>query len=430
MPVETAEPVVASPASTPSVNSQVAGNARIEDDQFDPTGGETSRPQQHPSPSNADAKPVTPSSDPAPSGQSKDDVKLNGDQPPVDEPVDPLLAYYQAQAPQEAKPTDAPVVSPEPGSASAITQAISTIGPDKVKANLVSMGFTEAQAGELINAPVLAGRHGAEIGQLRKENQSMVKGFEVIKPVIEFDEASGQPKGFNGLRLLEFATKQFGPEEVQKQLETVNLKIVPLNWQPDANPQAGATKARAELAAQVAKEFGIDTANLTPEEIRSEIEANVNAKDAYIERLADIKYQTQRQAEVRSQQTEAQRRAEAEQLTGMIGQYEKTIPHFKDLEPVMTEIFTTMFAKGAPTKAQLVPLLRDAAEGRTIGRRLPALITAAEKRGFSRALKKLGIPESEVIDATPSRQTGQIASVKRNPLDFDPTGGADDQSTQ
>ena len=65
-----------------------------------------------------------------------------------------------------------------------------------------------------------------------------------LEGMIEFDEASGQPKGFNGLRLLEFATKQFGPEEVQKQLETVNLKIVPLNWQPDANPQAGATKAR------------------------------------------------------------------------------------------------------------------------------------------------------------------------------------------
>lgn len=353
------------------------------------------------------------------------DVTAPATSAPVEDEVQKALDYYE-QLSGGKQPDETGVVKAEevqPANPTAITQAISTIGQDKTKAALLQLGYSEAQAGELLNAPILAGRHGAEIGQLRKENQTFSKGFEMLKPVLQIDPATGDATGFDGLALLEMATKQYGADEVQRQLSAKGVKLVPLDWQPSENPKAAGNKARVDIAAQVAKEFGINTEGLTPEEVRAEIDANLDAKDTFVERLAEVKYQNQRQAEVQVQKTQVNQTAEREQVRNTIQAMEREIPHFKELEPVMTSIYQQYFGGANVSKAEIVPLLRAAAEGLTVGKRLPALIASVKKQAEKALLIKLGIPDSEInISNVPSRQgMGETPIARRNPMEFDPT---------
>lgn len=344
-----------------------------------------------------------------------------GAQAPVDE-VQAALDYYAKLSPADQADADAAAVAAgTKGKTETSTGPvpITTVLAEKqqaIAAALKGAGLNDQQIAELTNAPTLAGRHGAEIGQLRKDNQQFVQMAQMLQPVLEFDPATKVPKGFNGVRLLELATQQFGPEEVQRQLADVRLKIVPLDWQ-QAQPSANGdfAKVRQATLMTVAKEFGIETEGLTPEEVRAGIEANWEAKDAFADRLSDYRAKANLQADVRVRQTEAQRQAqdratreaqeqEAGQVLAEIQKLTKEVPHFQELEPVMADLYVKHFKAGPPSKVAITDLLRYAAEGLTIGKRLPKLL-ASYKTQVERAFaKRIGLPESEVIDAAPSSQ--------------------------
>lgn len=352
------------------------------------------------------------------------DYYLNDGKPPADgeKPVDDVVLD-----PNAAKPQTTGAVVP-------ITQVLKEKGAE-IAAALKAVGLTDGQIAELQNAPTLAGRHGAEIGQLKKDNQQFQQMATELAPVLEFDPVSKAPKGFNGIRLLELATQKFGPDEIQKQLATIGVKLVSVDAQiAPAAANAEMTKARAQVMTKVATDFGINIEGLTPQEIRAELRANVDADDAFTSSIARLEAQNALQQDTQTRMT-AQQREQAEarireaqekdagQMLAKLDEFKATIPHFAELEPVMIADHQKYFANGAPNITQTCELLRDAAEGKTIKTRLPKLLALYKQKVRSEFAAELGIPPAE-LDAIASRQPGvkTIQTAKAVPrTGFNPT---------
>lgn len=287
---------------------------------------------------------------------------------------------------------------------------------EKVSSALKQAGFDDKAVEQIINANKLVGRQGTELGELRKR---VTESMQVIDPVIERD-AQGNATGFNGLRMLEMATKQFGPAEIQRQLATLDLKLVPLDYQ--AKP-VDASSAREEIVRSIGKKYGIEGDDLSAKEIRELIEANPDAKDELTEELASAKIRASQQAQATAYQNEQQKMQERQLLQAKYDELKSKTPHLAELEPVMQDIYHKVFANGEPSKTDLMEVLHLAAEGKTVGMRINKIIESVKPQIEKALLKRLGIPESEVY-VQPSKPVQQVVAPLTFTEDFKEVGPA------
>jgi len=90
---------------------------------------------------------------------------------------------------------------------------------------------------------------------------------------------------------------------------------------------------------------------------------------------------------------------ETEAAQGVYQELQKSVPHFGELLPAMEALYAEHFHGGKqPNKANLLRLLAQAAEGQTVGQRLPKILSLHKTQVERALLKRLGIPESEVIE--------------------------------
>jgi hypothetical protein len=323
------------------------------------------------------------------------------------DPLDAVLSYYTKGQKPAAEQTDTTKPETEVAPTADAFKAIEEKA-EVVKAKLIEAGLDEKAAEQIINANKLVGRQSTELGEMRKTKAQFTEALQALQPVLESDE-KGQIKGFHGVKLLEMATQKFGAEEVQKQLEAVGLRLVNVEeWnqaRTGAGKDAGAA-AREGIIRDVAKEYGIEGEDLSLAEIRSLIDADPNAKDALTERIAEAKMQQGRQAELTAKQKQEAESKETEAAQGVYQELQKNVPHFAELLPAMEALYAEHFHGGKqPNKANLLRLLASAAEGQTVGQRLPKILSLHKTQVEKALLKRLGIPESEVNlnpTATPS----------------------------
>jgi len=326
---------------------------------------------------------------------------------PVPDPMEAVLNFYKPQAEQkpETKPETEIALSQD------AFKAIETLGADKVKAALMQGGLDEKAADQVINLNKLAGRQTTELGELRKSKETFRSAVQALSPVLEHDD-KGNITGFKGLPLLEMATKKFGAQEVQNQLAQVGLRLVPVDeyTQLTTGGKAGNTQARETVIREVAKEFKIEGEDLSVKELRELIDADQDAKDTLTERLADLRVQASQADRAEKDRTREMTIAEEKELSAVYDQLKQSIPHFAEIEPVMTQMYAEVFSKGLPPRPMLLQFLARAADGATMKDRLPKILEWHKGKIEKDLLHRLGIPASEVL-GTAARPVSTTSSL-------------------
>jgi len=289
---------------------------------------------------------------------------------------------------------------------------------EKIISALRQSGLDDTAVEQFNNYHKMVGQHSAELGQLRKERESVIQNASVLREVVDVDE-QGKPVGFNGLKLLKMATDKFGKDEVLKQLATIGLKIVPVNFQPASTDDADAT-AENQVVGEIAKQYGIETENLSPEEVRNMIDADPKARAAFTRRLARLEAERVQQGDRQTAEVAAKREADVQAVRETLDQLAATVPHFATLEPVMTKLYQQYFKAGQPSNSDLTKVLHLAAEGQTLGSRLPKLFEAVRQAERKAVLKRLGIPESEY-----NTEPTKVVVAPKKPVSVFPEGEED-----
>ena len=316
---------------------------------------------------------------------------------PATAEVDPtagVLSYFdEVSGVKPIEPGTKPETEPAP-SADAF-KAIEA-NAEKVSAALKQAGLDDKAVEQIINANKLVGRQSTELGELRKAKEQFTASMQVLDPVIERDQ-NGAPTGFNGVKLLEMATERFGPAEVQKQLASLNLKLVPADYQ--AGPQS-TTSIRESIVREVAKAHGIEGADLDARELRELINSHDESETINAEiddKFVTSKIQNSQKAQTEAYQSEQQKQQERQTVEAKYNELKAKSPIFSELEPVMQEIYGQYFANGLPSKTDQLSLLHLASIGKTAGAQFKKLMALATPQIEKALLKRLGIPESEVF---------------------------------
>lgn len=340
-----------------------------------------------------------------------------------------LLDYYaklaapastEATATTEAESSDAPKSESAPAEEAVPAQAAAFQKLAAIPAEQIAeaLGLSVEDARQIVNLNSLAGRQGAELGKLRNAQKQLEATRQQAAQFVQVND-QGEVTGVNALSILEAATAALGPEGVQADLAKNNLVLLnkaeydQLRQAPQAS-QSGLDQTEAGVINEVAQAFGIEGDDITLEEKIGLIEANPVAKLRLQRRLASLEAQASEQKAQAQAKTQAQQAAELNELQAMVADLEKSIPHLKELAPVM-EAHHKANPVEKLTKSGRARELAMIAEAKTLHLRLPKLIDAAKKQGFADALKKLGIPASEVLSDSPP--SGKPSSVHaRNPV--------------
>jgi len=341
----------------------------------------------------------------------------------VADPVVDLQSYYDKLSGKTVEdPSKKTEIEP---ALSADAFKVLEANAEKVSSALKQAGIDDKAVEQIINANKLVGRQSSELGELRKVKEVFDTTVKTLDTIAERDPQSGALTGnFNGMEIIRRATEKHGAAVVNQQLEqSTGLMLV--NASDYRKMVSGNQGSHDDIVREVAKKHGIDVENLEASDIKELMSGNVDAMIELTDRISDNKISERDRANVTARQTQAQKQQEAEVVTAKFNELKASVPHFAELEPVMQDLYRQYFANGSLDKISQLELLHLAAEGKSLGNRLPKIMEMSKAQIEKALLKRLGIPESEVFHNPNPQQPVQQPSKRFEFMDeFNEVGPA------